>query len=340
MQMNKSIILIIILFPFICLAQPGLPLIRAHGTSIAIKDGNTLIKGQWVAMPQYRPDIYRTIRSDSTRQVTFYTDMDSISFTLAPGDQKDFIILVNGKDSCYTRISTLKGTQLFHEIKGVFMQTSVWPWLLIGAALLAIASWYFRKRLSLKILLSMGVWIPFIFWTGTIIGGFIHGDYNQLSQVVSELGAVGTRSQVFMSGITVLLSVLSLYFIAGLLIACKRLRINVLPVLSIFSFTIMLFFTGMFPMGNPLHNVTGPIFFVLQLGVLLALILWRRADLKTIWRLSLVSFLLMSLIFLRFAGSLQADYPGLIQRFAHLGWSVWFVSLCLGMRNLVSWSAK
>src|ERR1700729_4061668 len=151
--MNKNTILIIILFPFICLAQPVLPIIRADGTSVNIKDGNALIKGQWIAQPQYRPDIYRTIRSDSARVVTFYTDLDSISFTLMPGDEKDFVILT-GKDSCYTRISTLHGTQVVRETQGVFMQARVWLPLLLMVTILAAISLRYRRKFRLPGLLS------------------------------------------------------------------------------------------------------------------------------------------------------------------------------------------
>ncbi len=312
-----------------------LPVIHANSNRVTILDGHTLIRGLWIAEPQNRPDIYRTVRSDAPRKVTLYTDRDSISFTLQPGGAKDFIILLRGKDSCFTRVSTLQGTQVVRGSKGIFMQQKIWLPLLLLAVMLAMISLRYRRKFSLPGLLSLGIWIPGLFWAGTIIGGFIHGSYNHFTQVVSEIGAIGTRSEVFMSVLTILLSILSLYFMAGLLFACKRLQLNSLPGYSIFSFTIMFFFTGMFPMGNPLHVVTGPIFLFLNLGTLLAVILWRGPGLKPVRSLSLLSFLLLSLITLKFLVHLQAQYPGLIQRFAHLGWSVWFVGLAIGMRQQI-----
>jgi hypothetical protein len=39
---------------------------------------------------------------------TFYTDIDSIKVRVKPGSKFDFIILLNGKDSCYTQIVSSK----------------------------------------------------------------------------------------------------------------------------------------------------------------------------------------------------------------------------------------
>ena len=38
------------------------------------------------------------------RSVVFYTDIDSIKVKVKPGSKFDFIILLNGKGSCYTQI--------------------------------------------------------------------------------------------------------------------------------------------------------------------------------------------------------------------------------------------
>lgn len=47
--------------------------------------------------------------ADRTRQpkwVTFYTDIDSIRVKVKPGSTFDFVVLLNGKDSCFTRIAS------------------------------------------------------------------------------------------------------------------------------------------------------------------------------------------------------------------------------------------
>lgn len=71
-------------------------------------DGNSYRKAYWTISPEVRPDVYYAKRNKHERKVTFYTEIDSISFDVVNGAKYDFIILLNGKDSAYTRISTLR----------------------------------------------------------------------------------------------------------------------------------------------------------------------------------------------------------------------------------------
>ncbi|WP_173003201.1 aspartyl protease family protein [Chitinophaga sp. SYP-B3965] len=89
------------------LSQPliaQLPIIKATSTSVNIKDGDLFRKGIWDLSPSTRPDRFYPIGPKRERKMTFYTDIDSISFQVKPGNTYDFIILLNGKDSCYTQI--------------------------------------------------------------------------------------------------------------------------------------------------------------------------------------------------------------------------------------------
>ena len=52
-----------------------------------------------------------------------------------------------------------------------------------------------KSNMKTKNLLYTGSIIPIIFWATTIICGFILGNYNHLSGLVSELGALGTTTQ-------------------------------------------------------------------------------------------------------------------------------------------------
>jgi hypothetical protein len=97
----------------------------------------------------------------------------------------------------------------------------------------------------------------------------------------------------------------------------------------------MMGWAAMFHSGHKLHATAGPIFLLLYLGALLAVILWRGKQFATIRWLSLLSLVIMLLIFLRFIPSVQNNYAGLIQRFAHLGWSVWFVGLSSSFSKLI-----
>jgi len=98
------------LMPFL-LAQPvsaqsKLPVIRATSKSVSIKDGDVLNKNAWRLSPQIRPDIFTADRTRKTKWVIFYTDIDSIRVKVKPGTKYNFIVLLNGKDSCYTQIAS------------------------------------------------------------------------------------------------------------------------------------------------------------------------------------------------------------------------------------------
>lgn len=86
-------------------AQTRLPVIRSGSAEISIRDGNELSKNIWHLNPQSKPDVYFVQVPRGNRKVTFITDKDSISFVPAYGKTYDFIVLLNGKDSCLTRIS-------------------------------------------------------------------------------------------------------------------------------------------------------------------------------------------------------------------------------------------
>jgi len=82
-------------------AQTKLPVVRANSKTVDIKDGEKLIKQSWTISPETNPDVYLT----SSKKVTFYTDISSISFKINPKvGVYNFIILLNGKDSARTQI--------------------------------------------------------------------------------------------------------------------------------------------------------------------------------------------------------------------------------------------
>lgn len=72
------------------------------------------------------------------------------------------------------------------------------------------------KEFNIRHLLLTGIWIPIIFWTTTIICGILLQDYNHLTRMVSELGELGTKTQLlFTVGLT-LCGVLCIPFVIGL----------------------------------------------------------------------------------------------------------------------------
>ncbi|RYF66945.1 MAG: hypothetical protein EOO39_22140, partial [Cytophagaceae bacterium] len=86
--------------------QTKLPIIKATSTRVAIRDGEFLDKNAWSLSPKIRPDMFTADRTRDTKWVTFYTDVDSIRVRVKPGSAFDFVALLNGKDSCFTRITS------------------------------------------------------------------------------------------------------------------------------------------------------------------------------------------------------------------------------------------
>lgn len=86
-------------------AQQTPRIIKATSVTADIKDGYVIQKGIWNLTPEAKPDVYHALSPALEREITFYTDKDSISFQAKPGQHYDFIVVLNGKDSCYTRIA-------------------------------------------------------------------------------------------------------------------------------------------------------------------------------------------------------------------------------------------
>lgn len=99
-------LLISLLTASFAFSQTKLPVIKATSKSVAINDGGFLDKNAWSLSPKTRPDIYTAERTRQTKWVTFYTDVDSIRVKVKPGTRFNFVILLNGKDSCFTQIAS------------------------------------------------------------------------------------------------------------------------------------------------------------------------------------------------------------------------------------------
>ena len=100
--MRNILILLFTLCGFSLFAQKDLPIINATSNGVEIREGDSFKKSGWTIMPELNPDVYATSLINS--KVVFYTDIDSISFIVEPNKVYDFIILLNGKDSAFTRI--------------------------------------------------------------------------------------------------------------------------------------------------------------------------------------------------------------------------------------------
>jgi len=187
-----------------------------------------------------------------------------------------------------------------------------------------------------KLILFPGSVIPVVFFGTTIICGFIMGDYNHFTRMVSELGAIGTPSQYVFSTGLILCSALSILFIIGLYRVCKESGLSVIPAIIILSYSISIAGAGIFPLPLSLHLIMGFPSTILFLSPLMSLFLWsREKNLPYIKVMSVVCFLIMSLGFLAFMPEFLSNYLGLKQRLFHIGWSVWFIYLSFSFINLL-----
>ena len=178
-------------------------------------------------------------------------------------------------------------------------------------------------------LIKSGFLIPIIFWTTTLICGFILTDYNHATRMVSELGEVGTKTQhIFTVGL-VLSSFFSVLFIIGLYKTCKQIGLNTIPILILLTFSFSIFGAAIFPYPLRLHGLLGMPSILLFLSPLMTLILWKSEMISNIKIFSLLIFIIMSLGFLIFVPNLLTDYFGLKQRLFHFGWTVWFLYLTI-----------
>ena len=85
--------------------------------------------------------------------------------------------------------------------------------------------------------------------------------------------------------------------------------------------------------------MASPVVFIIYIGVIISLFVWRDKRLKALYAWSVVSLVLLLGIFLRFTSFLPY-HERLIQRFAHLGWSVWFIAINLQLVKLVKMPGK
>jgi Protein of unknown function (DUF998) len=320
-------IFLITLFFIACqtgVSQYKLPILLSDSGSVNIKvDGNIL--AIWNIDPDTKPwvepDVFAIERSFRDRKVTYLSNRDSISFILKPGEKFDFTIVIKNRGAFPMRLTTYGQPEFLHArlLISIFL----------GIIILVWFTWSKRKSFRPIPLLYLGILTPLLFWVATITGGYLHGNYNHLHDVVSELGAIGTRSEIFMSTAELLISILSVFSVIGFYKATKQIGISVIPVLTILSLSLSMFWAAIFPMHHELHGTLGPLPLFLNAGALLSLILWKGKKLLTLRLLSLVSFLFMALITLRFIPNLRGNWEGLIQRSFYLGWSVWSIALSL-----------
>ncbi|WP_183575792.1 aspartyl protease family protein [Mucilaginibacter sp. X5P1] len=103
--MKYILALLLALISFRGSSQNKLPVINASSSKAKIYEQDNPVSN-WNISPKIKLDIFTTGKLIKSKTVKFKTDIDSVSFRIGPGQQKDFIVLLNGKDSCLTRIQS------------------------------------------------------------------------------------------------------------------------------------------------------------------------------------------------------------------------------------------
>jgi hypothetical membrane protein len=163
--------------------------------------------------------------------------------------------------------------------------------------------------------------------------------YSHLTNMVSELGTIGTKTQYIFTFSLVVISVLSILFVVGLCRIAKRSGLSITPILLILTFSFSILGAGIFPLPLKLHGILGSPSMLLPLSPLLSLFLWRESTIRNIKIAAAISATVISLGFLTLTPEVLDSYFGLKQRFFHVGWSLWFIYLSVKFIELDKASA-
>jgi hypothetical membrane protein len=320
--MHKLMLIFLLIFSLqTSFAQDSLRTMKSTSNFVSLNIGDDLyLKNGWILEPSKKPDVY-VIRSKwfyKSKKVTFSSDIDSLSFNVVAGHSYNFIILLHGVTKCYIQIVTLP-------------DPLIWNFKILASIVLVFflsLFFIYKNNRNFIAFLLCGYASPIFFWLITFISGAIHGDYNHLKNVVSELGAIGTKSEFFTSVCLILLSLLCLLFSIEFYKLSRRFKLSVIPALSTFFMPFTFLWAAIFPLGNELHTATGPLPLFVALGNLLSYILWKKDnEFSTIKNLILVSFFFMMLLLTRFIKPFGEQFEGLTQRFFYLGWSIWTITI-------------
>jgi hypothetical membrane protein len=185
-------------------------------------------------------------------------------------------------------------------------------------------------------MLALGIVIPVIFWGTLTVCGYVMGDYNHLVRLVSELGAIGTRTQYIFTAGLLASAILSVLFVVGLWKECGKRKISAIPALLILFFSLSIGGAAIFPLPLRMHLIMGMPSVLLFLSPLAALVLWQGGKMPTGLRFwAIASLAIMLLGFLAFMPEVMSSTMGLKQRFFHIGWSLWFIGLSRAFLNLL-----
>lgn len=100
----KFLLTLLLICPILVFAQKT-PILNSNTELISIKEGKSLYKNIWKVNPNDETDVFVTNPFEKQKTVTFYSDIDSLSFKVKPNKKYNFIIRLNDKEA-KTQINT------------------------------------------------------------------------------------------------------------------------------------------------------------------------------------------------------------------------------------------
>ncbi len=105
--MKKLLIISLLILTYnTTFAQSNLPVLETNTKELDVKDGDFLMTKYWTIDAEIEIDVYEADKTSQIKMVTFYSDVDSISFELKPKEQHDFLVIYKNEDTCLTRIKS------------------------------------------------------------------------------------------------------------------------------------------------------------------------------------------------------------------------------------------
>ena len=108
--MKNPLLLTIFLTPALAFAQStykNLPVIKATNVKASYRIGEEKANSNWNISPEISPDVLRVSCFSGKEKVFFKTDKDSVSYTLKPGESKQFYVLLNDKEYALTELKAV-----------------------------------------------------------------------------------------------------------------------------------------------------------------------------------------------------------------------------------------
>lgn len=110
-QRSFIILIILILKVNLLSAQKTIRTITSGSEKAWISDGKN-VKMDWHLEPGAKPDIYYVNIPSQKSIIKFKTDQNQLTIRTQPGKKYDFLVLLNGKDSCHIRIASVLPPEL------------------------------------------------------------------------------------------------------------------------------------------------------------------------------------------------------------------------------------